>query len=530
MLVSCGSRLLELVLAGYRLLRLAHSVLRHSDELLSSTPFSPRDLSQDRGVPLPNISSKVENRDMQTSTIDRDFEAAIAALAAVPTDVARYRELDDTQLLELARLVAIERQFGDTHSSLIAGEIERRSAPELGSAGLAQRAGHRTPHELVRVSTRSTGREASVALGIGRILQDQQPTVDPFTGEPSIATEPWLAPVAAAIAAGSIGAAAAAAIRSGLGQPNSAITEHALRDAAAVLCTTALSVDPDRVFRFARQARDLLDESGMADRERERYERRSLKITRLPDGSTRLLWVLDPESAAVVTDLYDRATSPRRGGPRFVDDTAAQRATSIVEDSRTTEQLASDVFAQLLRQGSDADGSQLLASGAPVVTVLVTREALTARVGHGHLEGQPDPVSIETVERIACAGATQHLALDSAGQPLDLGREERFFTRRQRRALAARDGGCRFPGCERPPSWTEAHHVQFWARDSGKTDMADGILLCKHHHLLLHNNHWEIDYREGEYWLVPPPDIDPAQVPLSMPSKSPAWRDLMRAG
>lgn len=463
---------------------------------------------------------------MQSSTLHQHLRDALAALAAVPTELDDYRALDDAALLELAQLATAERQFADIHRALIASEIDRRSAPELGSTGLAQRTGHRTPRELVRVAMRSTAREASVALNVGRVLQDQHPLPDPHTGALRSASEPWLASVAAAVGAGVIGSEAAEAIRSGLGTPTDGVSRNQLADAAALLSQQAMSLDPDRVFRLARQARDLLDEAGIVDRERDRYERRSLRLTRLADGTTRMVWVLDSESAAVVTELYDRATSPRRGGPRFVDETAAKRADSIVQDARTTEQLASDVFAELLRHASDVDSTQLLGSGSPVVNVLVTRNALDARSGHGHIDGQVDPVSIETVERLACGGATQVMYFDAAGQPLDLGREERFFNRRQRKALAARDGGCRFPGCERPPSWTEAHHVKFWSRDEGNTNIVDGILLCRHHHLLLHNNHWEIEYRSGDYWLIPPPDIDEKQVPLLMPSKSAAWREL----
>ncbi len=464
-----------------------------------------------------------------TAALDTAFEAAIAAAAAISTEIADYRVLDDAALLELARLSSIERRFADTHAALIAGELARRSSPELGSQGLAQRTGHRTPQELVRVSTGSTAREASSAIRVGQVLEDQSPLPDPHTGEIARAVEPWLTAVGAAVASGAIGIAAADAIRTGLGAPTASVSAQSLADAAATLCESALLVDPDRLFRLARQARDLLDESGIADRERERYERRSIRLAKLPDGTTRIVWVLDSESAAVVTELYDRATSPRRGGPRFVDDAAAEQSQSIVDDSRTTEQLASDVFVELLRLGADTDSTQLLASGAPVVTVLVPAADLAERRGHGYLAGQPDPVSIETVERMTCSGSTQHLAFDSSGQPLDLGREQRFFSRRQRRALAARDGGCRFPGCERPASWTEAHHVQFWSRDNGNTDIVDGILLCRHHHLLLHNNHWEINYAASRYWLIPPPDIEPGRTPIEMPSKSPAWHALMRA-
>jgi hypothetical protein len=74
----------------------------------------------------------------------------------------------------------------------------------------------------------------------------------------------------------------------------------------------------------------------------------------------------------------------------------------------------------------------------------------------------------------------------------------------------------------------EAHHILFWARDKGRTDVADGILLCKFHHLLMHNNHWEIERVGSDYFLIPPVSVDPARTPRRMPSKSAAMRDLAR--
>ena len=127
-----------------------------------------------------------------------------------------------------------------------------------------------------------------------------------------------------------------------------------------------------------------------------------------------------------------------------------------------------------------------------------------------------------------CSASIVPVVFDDNGQALDVGREQRLFIRRQRIALAARDGGCRVGGCDRPPSWTEAHHVKHWGRDHGRTDVVDGILICRHHHLLIHNNHWEIIRKGSDYWLVPPPDVDPAQKPQLMPSKSKALGDLMR--
>ena len=74
-------------------------------------------------------------------------------------------------------------------------------------------------------------------------------------------------------------------------------------------------------------------------------------------------------------------------------------------------------------------------------------------------------------------------------------------------ALAIRDGGCLWPECDRPPSWTEAHHIDRWS-DGGRTDLDRGVLLCRHHHLRLHNEGWTIHTRAGRYWLHPPPGTD----------------------
>lgn len=239
---------------------------------------------------------------------------------------------------------------------------------------------------------------------------------------------------------------------------------------------------------------------------------------------TRIVWLLDPESAAIVTEVYDRATSPRRGGPRFVDPEQRAAASALSDDPRSTEQIASDSFTELLRQSASVDRRVLLGSGTPAVRILVTAEALEARHGHGVLESG-ESTSMATVERLACSGAVLPYILDGAGQMLDLGREQRLYNRRQRDALSVRDGGCMWPGCDRPPSWTEAHHIRQWARDHGRTDLADGILLCRHHHLRLHDEGWQIDRRAGRYWLEPPPDRGGSGALLE--TKSRAVRELL---
>lgn len=433
------------------------------------------------------------------------ISAAVAVLEVIPLSAERYREVPDAELLEFSRHAARAREIADAHLAVIAGEIARRSARELGSEGMAQRLGLRTPEELVRVTNRSTARDAAAAVRVGRIVDG--------------ADEPWLAPVSGAVLRGSLPVGSADAIRSGLGRPTEGVSAAALGEAAASLCADGAALDPDRLQRRARELRDALDEAGIADREAARRDERSLTLTKLPSGMTRAVWLMDPETAADFTTLYDRATSPRRGGPRFVSDDARAHAESIRADERTTVQLASDVFLQLLRQGADADSSQLLGSGGAAISVHVTAEALSSREGHGYIEGQSEPVSIATIERFGCSGATTSIAFDASGRALDVGREQRLFNRRQRRALAARDGGCMAPGCDRPPSWTEAHHIEHWAH-GGKTDIADGILLCRHHHLLFHNHGWSIHRSGSRYWLTPPADVDPRRTPVQLFSKS----------
>jgi len=94
---------------------------------------------------------------------------------------------------------------------------------------------------------------------------------------------------------------------------------------------------------------------------------------------------------------------------------------------------------------------------------------------------------------LLCTGWIRRLLVDPAtGAPIDLGRSQRRFTPRQRRALIARDGGCVFPGCDRPPRWCDAHHLRPW-HDDGPTDLDNGCLLCRRHHRLLHTTRWKLE-------------------------------------
>jgi hypothetical protein len=81
--------------------------------------------------------------------------------------------------------------------------------------------------------------------------------------------------------------------------------------------------------------------------------------------------------------------------------------------------------------------------------------------------------------------------MSGKSEVLDLGRSTRVVSRAQRRALVLRDGGCGFPGCDRPPQWCDAHHLRHWVK-GGPTDLWNLVLLCRRHHVLCHEGGWHL--------------------------------------
>ena len=475
------------------------------------------------------------------------LEAVRVAVAAIPDDLGSVKGLDDHALLETQRGLADLRRVIDARSSVFAGEVAFRSRRDLGYSGLAQREGFQSAEKLVQSATGSTARDASTLVAVGTLVHEAMidDAVDPATGEvPEGFTvrEPWLTAVGAAVTAGALTVEAARSIKSGLGEPavdeqGVGVTAESLAGAVARLLEESAGLDADRVFKLARQLRDELDLDGIAVREQQIYDQRAFRRTKRPNGLSRFTLDPDLETAALLDDLFDNLLSPRRGGPRFVDPDAQVWAQSVLDDPRSNDQYLHDAITGLLRLGIATDHAEtprIVGSRTPAVRVLVTEDAIATGTGAGRIEGTDIPISIDSVKRIACEGGILPIRFTERDDVVALGREERLFTGRQKVALAARDGGCLWPGCDRSPNWTEAHHINPWA-SGGKTDLCDGVLLCRHHHMLLHNNHWTIVRRESRYWLIPPsdmdplpPGIDPQQGAIPLLSKSTALHDLRR--
>lgn len=433
---------------------------------------------------------------------------ATTAFAALVDSSTRFAApvsegMSDGELMQTQRSLAEVRRRVDAWSASVAAEIAHRSRHELGDAGLARRLGARTPELLVQRLAGTSVRESHTMVRVGVLI-----------AEPSA-----LDPVGVAVSDGQLSLDAADAIRAGLDQVDGAVPPESVTDAAESLLREAASLTVEKLAARAREWAAELDEQHVLDRERALRDARYLRITPQSDGMTRLSGLLDPESAAIVVAAYDGATSPRRGGPRFVHPHEVARIEKLVDDPRTIDQIAVDAFVELVRLGTDA-APEIVGSRPPAVRIVVTDRDLARRAGRGWIEGQPAPLSISTIEREICNRGTVPIHFDSAGEIINVGREKRLFTPRQRTGLDVRDGGCRFPGCDRPPSWCEAHHINEWFRDHGRTDIADGILLCRHHHLLIHNNEWRVTREGAEYFLVPPPSVDPKRAPIAAPPKT----------
>jgi Domain of unknown function (DUF222) len=129
-------------------------------------------------------------------------------------------------------------------------------------------------------------------------------------------------------------------------------------------------------------------------------------------------------------------------------------------------------------------------------------------------------IATTTAQRLACDSLIYRVIYDPAtGQPLDVGRTHRTATHWIRRALNARDRGCRWPGCTAPPPWCDAHHLDWWAADHGDTNTETMLSLCRWHHTRVHEGHWSIHHNThtGDV-TVTRPDGRPYEL-----QPSPSW-------
>ena len=128
--------------------------------------------------------------------------------------------------------------------------------------------------------------------------------------------------------------------------------------------------------------------------------------------------------------------------------------------------------------------------------------------------GWAGPITGEAARRIACDAGITRVITDGPSQPLDVGRRTRTVPPALRTALVVRDRGCVFPGCDRPPPWTDAHHLVHWA-DGGVTSLDNLALLCRRHHRTVHERRWQLTRNPDGSWVATPPGRASPPGPLA---------------
>jgi hypothetical protein len=252
--------------------------------------------------------------------------------------------------------------------------------------------------------------------------------------------------------------------------------------AETILVDISKEVDPWRLQRAIWHLKHCLDSDGVLSDANKANSRRFLHLSQTFDGVYRIDGWLDAEGGAVLNTALDSVMGPR-----------------LADDDRSGGERRADAAVEMARR--QLDGGQLPEVGGqkPHLAVSVDMATLSKEPGSMAAELEwSQPIPAETARRLACDAAITPI-IDGAAD-----HTSRVVPGATRRALMARDKGCRFPGCDCPPAWTDAHHVKHWA-DGGATTLDNLILLCRRHHRLVHEEGWTIELaRDRELIAIPP--------------------------
>jgi hypothetical protein len=216
------------------------------------------------------------------------------------------------------------------------------------------------------------------------------------------------------------------------------------------------------------------------------------------------------------------------------------------DDMRTAAQRRADALVELARQALTRGDLPTVGGVRPQLGILLTPTALFGqglasplpatnsrdlpaprdRLTEIGIPPMPEPpwltwfgdVAPEVAQRIACDSSAWRVILDPAtGLPLDVGRSHRIVPYWIRKALHARDRTCRWPGCDTPAPWTDAHHCELPWYMGGETNVDELISVCRYHHVLVHEGQWKLmlNHSTGEVHVTRPDgtpyDIGPSQ-------------------
>jgi len=264
-----------------------------------------------------------------------------------------------------------------------------------------------------------------------------------------------------------------------IGRVMSTAREPLLDDHAEVLVEQARKLPIGDFATVMRRWASLADDHLAKDSHEQKWQRRHLHTSIGLDGWVQGDFLLDPIAGAALIGALDHETPPdpedAPDGPRTL---SQRRADALV-----------DIINRHINGGIPGGNPPNVVAVVDVAELAAeSSESVTARC---EIEGI-GPVTRSALDQLCCDARFTRLLMAGKSEVLDMGRSTRTATPAQRRALAVRDGHCRFPSCRRQPQWCDAHHIEGWVESLGKTDINNLILLCRRHHTLLHNSRWTI--------------------------------------
>jgi hypothetical protein len=269
-------------------------------------------------------------------------------------------------------------------------------------------------------------------------------------------------------------------------------TANALGDRfkESALLDKAVENSPGKFHHICRHYRHAADRKGYEAEQAELVENRWLSLSSVEDGSLLISGVLDPVGGAALRTALEPLA--RKSG---------------AHDDRNRDRRLADALVDMSMHALD---NGLVPQSGSQRTHLQVTTSLETLLG---LDGAPAaemefslPISSKTVERLACDCSVTRILLGSDSMIIDVGRAKRVISGPQRKALNARDMGCVWPGCDRPASWTSAHHIDHWIR-GGSGDLPNLALLCYRHHWMVHEGNWQIVRGDDGRMLTIPPTL-----------------------
>lgn len=433
----------------------------------------------------------------------RDVAVRVRSLAA--SDVSELTQADFLELLDAAG--ELDRLNGAFMAKL-AGDTARRSTPELPGGGMARKQGHGNPGRMIQDFTggSAAGSRNRIEAGEAFNLVPDERSKEEHSNDGAAAPAPakrhkW-PHVAAASLAGELSSDAAAIIVGGLKQLEQRVSRAVLDECEARLVKKARTQKVHEVRRTVTATVAKFDPKGTQERQRQHHQERYFSWKQDHLGVVKFSGVLDAVTAAPILTVLEQMVTRSYRARRDQDPTDP--------DQRTVGQMRADALFDLCRHALGC--TQMDRSG--VRTSLVVRmdlhDLMDPGAGLGHIDGIEAPIAVPELRRLAGDMEIIPEVLGREGEVLDLGREQRQFSRLQRIALLERDGGC--AKCHAPPEHCEAHHIKYWQL-GGTTNLDNGVMLCTRCHHDVHRENWEIDISGNTVSFVPRSSIDPEREP-----------------